>query len=174
MISRRLQALSVIAASILLAAGFIYLRHLPGMLLTVLTAVFSYFAAIRGKSWASQIAFVLSIGGAVLSLFAGAHPILSLGVVLFSLAGWDLARFTPRIESITTPQTARRLQAVHLRRLGFTLGGGAAAGLAALLIDIQLSFPAAVFLGLAVMLLLTLSARELGRQTGPPSESRID
>jgi hypothetical protein len=140
-------------------------------LLTLAAGVFWYFAAMRAKSWASQIAFVLGVGGALLSLSAGNHPVLSLGVVVFSLAGWDLSRFTPRLEKMTPPEAALRLQNQHLRRLGTTLGAGAAAGLAALVINIELSFPVAAVLGLAAILLLAFVARELGRhdETKPGS-----
>jgi hypothetical protein len=163
MTSRRLQIVSILAAGLLMAAGFGSLRHLPGLGITALSALIWFFAILREKSWAVQIGFVLNFSAAAYSIIAGANPVYSLGVVLFSLAGWDLSRFAPVVGRIVPSAAALRTETLHLRRLGLTLGLGAVSGLAAILIRFQLSFTAAIILGLLAIFALALSAIELGR-----------
>jgi hypothetical protein len=161
--SRRLMFLSVAAATLALLAGFMAVEKYSGLLGVVLAAVIWSFGMLRNKGWAVQIGFVLDVCTAAYAVISGVSRWVALAAVLLLLAGWDLARFSAQIENIVPPQAAARLQTIHLRRLGWTLAAGAAAGCAASLFHFQLGFTTAVVMGLAALVLLALSIKELAR-----------
>jgi hypothetical protein len=170
-ISRRLQFFSITAATISLLAGFVVVKSLPGLLLASLAAVCWSWGVLRNKRWVVQIGFILAGWMTAFAVIEGVSGLVALGVMLLYLAGWDLARFTPQVENIIPLQTAARVQSLHLRRLGWTLAAGAVTGCAASLFHFQLGFTAAMLIGLAAMVLLGLSMKELARSSREASEN---
>jgi uncharacterized membrane protein len=109
---------------------------------------------------------------------SGAPAFLALACLLLALCAWDLQRYARHLEEVKPPESARRFERRHLRRLFTILGAGLAISSAGLLIHFHLGFSITFILALlaiagiyqAVTRIVKASRPEPTLEEQPPTE----
>jgi hypothetical protein len=159
--TRKFELAAISISTVTLGAAYLFWGSSLGLAIVIIAGIGWFFASMRSKPVYATYSFVLSILLNFLAANGGASPILMLFSISFSLAAWDLSRFSPQLEKIHPPEAAKRIEKLHLKRLALTLGIGLAVGLAGLWIHIQLQFILALILGLLAFFGLSYLVRSL-------------
>ena len=163
--ARQLQVPFIAAFILIQAAGFITHPSIVGYIFTAISAMLWLIGFSRLRNWAFHCGFILTIFTSAYAIFTGIPPIFSVLVVLFSLTAWDLSRFLPQMAGVHPPGKSTRIVELHSIRLGWTMGLGAVVTLAAVFLEITLTFRTAIVIALAAVILLTIAAKRIIRST---------
>jgi hypothetical protein len=167
--TRRFEISAIILSTFLQGSAYLFWGQPSGLALVIIVGGVWLLTALRGRIAAGTVCFVLS---SMLTMLAALGPepgALVLVIWIITLAAWDLSRFNLEMRAIEPPEAAYRIEKLHLKRLGYTLGAGSVAGLLAIYLRVHLSFSAAVLLGFAGLVILSIVVRRLFiRDTQPP------
>jgi hypothetical protein len=114
-----------------------------------------------GDPFMDNLAILLFFGLATWGLWLRLPGWLMLFVVLLAITGWDLGRFSYRMLAVTDVNTGRRLERIHITRLGITLAAGLVLGIITLLVHVSLDFIWILILGFLAMIALNRFTRGL-------------
>jgi len=160
---KRLAAVSIALASALIGPAFVAGGGWIGAAAGLGFGVLWLIGVWRGWQAADTLGLAGFAGLASAGVWLGyVAPLLLAGLVA-ALAGWDLSRFARRLAGAGRVEGLPGLVRAHLRRLLAALGLGLLLGLAALEIQITLSFAAALLLAACAILGLSRAVRALGQ-----------
>jgi hypothetical protein len=149
-------AVLLLMASGAVSTGAALRGHWLVAALSLLLALLWWFLRQFELSGLPALGLTVFVFAAVLGVLADLPSWLMLLSVTAALAGWDLERFSRRLKMVSRLEDTTALQEAHRRRLAGVCVAGAAAGLLALNIQVQLSL-------LPTMVLALLLVFALGR-----------
>jgi len=117
------------------------------------------------KVWVINITFVLLLITCVIGYWQGIQFVWLAAGLLATLAAWDLILFDWRIKDAQLVVDQTNLENKHLVRLGFSLGLGAILLIAAVYLEIKLSFGLAILLAALAVLGLVQGVSIFKRST---------
>lgn len=149
---------------IILGAGLVSLAYvladyfwLGGLILFAFVGI----SLINPKHvWISSLGLFLITCCLVIGILEEMHPILMYSSWFLSLAGWDLANFTSRIQAAGMKNDLQELKKRHLTRLGFVL----AVGIVILLISINIKLKIGFTWAVVLIIISTLGLGQLVNQ----------
>lgn len=156
---------SIVTASILLAAGFLQAGEMAGVWIMIGIGGSWVFAQQMGWSWVNSLGFLLYYSMATLGAFLEISALWLIVGAGFALAGWDSALYLIRIENFIDNPRHEILSQRYFYRLIVVISVGMGMGALAALIQLQISFGIAFLLGLIIFLGLGQTIRYLRRES---------
>jgi hypothetical protein len=154
-----ISALSIASVGLsasLLALGFALHDLWAGTAAVLAAGALWLLAQWRAQRWASPAGLVAqAVAGAVAMLLGvgGGWPLLA---IVAALVAWDLDQFAQRMQEAGRVDDAPGQERLHTRRLLIVAGLGGLLGLAALSLQVRLSFGLALLMAVVMMLCLSL------------------
>lgn len=121
----------------------------------------------RRWRWLSGLSFALGIAGIALTVGMGVGSGWQLTGITAALAAWDLEAFERRLSTAERVENERALVRTHLRHLSAVCAGGLLLGVLASMIQVRLSFGAALLLASLAVLGLGYVLRSSGENETP-------
>jgi hypothetical protein len=151
-----LSAASVGLSASFLALGFALHDLWAGTAAVLAAGALWLLAQWRARPWASPAGLVVQAAAAAAAIllgFGGGWPVLAL---VAALVAWDLDQFSQRMRAAGRVDDALGQERRHVRRLMVVAGLGGLLGLAALGLQVRLSFGLALLMAVVMMLCLSL------------------
>lgn len=161
-------AVSFILCATLGAVG-LAIGHLQGNMPVggfVAVATAGAWLALRARWPATGTAALFLLAGeAALGIRAGLPPLLMLAASVAALCAWDLDAFERRLSAAGQDETQPGLERRHLGRLGMVAVAGFILAALTMLVQVRLSFGAALLLALLALVLFSQAVRLIIRSS---------
>jgi hypothetical protein len=165
MISTALTISTILASSMLAVSYGLERLWLPAIAILTLGGV--WLLAQRAKwGWMAWPMLALLALAAAVGASLDLNAVLMLGGLTASLSAWDLDGFIRQLESVDIVEQELFLHRRHLRRLLVVDLLGLLPGALALAVEIELSFPLALVLGLVALIALSRAIGLFRREGG--------
>jgi len=148
MITYKLLPGSIALSTAGIAIGLLYQSDWAGAGFCMLIGLIWLASLARRWDGVSSLLFFAQAVACSVAYLSGIPAFLALGCLLLALCAWDLHRYARHLEEVKPPESARRFERRHLRRLFTILGAGLAVSAAGLLVHFHLGFSLAFILAL--------------------------
>lgn len=134
------ETICVLAGLVPLAFGFAQYNLLPMAIGCSVIGLLWLAAFWRHWTWAASLGLLVFVGAAGLGVWIGLPPIMMGFSVLASLSAWDLAHFSLRLSKAAPEDDLRKIRNHHLLRLAGQGALGLVLILAAVLLQLKITF----------------------------------
>ena len=140
MITYKLLPGSIALSTAALVIGLVYLSDWGGAVFCLLLGVVWLASLARRWDGLSSLLFFAQVTACSVAFLSGVPSFVALASLLLALCAWDLQRYARHLEEVKPPESARRFERRHLRRLFTILGAGLVISSAGLLVHFRLGF----------------------------------
>ena len=151
-----LSSASIGLSASLLACGFALHDQWVGTAVVLAAGALWLLAQWRALPWASPAGLVAQGIAAAVAMLLGVGGVWPVLALVAALVAWDLDQFSQRMRAAGRVDDALGQERRHIRRILIVAGLGGLLGLAALSLQVRLSFGLALLLAVVMMLCLSL------------------